>query len=93
MQTAKGEARCDIDIIVLPAVVRENADCVVYYSGFSEKKTAEGQADFVHEKLDTYKYRWIASCESGKVETSDEALPKFTLPKTAKSLKSQCGFS
>lgn len=77
MQTSKGEAKCNKNISVLPAVIRENLDCDVYYSGFSEKKTDEGQVTFMHKKSDTYSYRWTAVFEDGKSENSAEVFPNF----------------
>ena len=81
MQTAKGEARCNKNISILPAVIRENPDCDVYYSGFSEKKSGEGQVTFVHKKSDAYSYRWTALFDDGTSETSTDAFPTFKFTK------------
>lgn len=81
MQTKKGEARCNKNISVLPAVIRQNADCDVFYSGFSERKVGENNVKFVHEKSEAYQYRWTAVYEDGRTEFSTDAEPNFTLTK------------
>ena len=38
METANGEVRCNKNLSILPAVVKQNAECDVFYSEFSEKE-------------------------------------------------------
>ena len=81
MQSPTGEVRCNKNLSILPAVVKQNADCDVFYSGFSEKKIGENKIGFVHKKSDAYQYLWTATYADGQTQTSRDAEPQFNLTK------------
>lgn len=81
METPNGEVRCNKNLSILPAVVKQNVDCDVFYSGFSEKKLTENKIGFMHKKSDAYQYLWTATYADGQTQTSRDAEPQFNLTK------------